>query len=105
MRVEKSRTTGPSPNVLADALGLEHQLARRLGALRPAAARCRDLVAARGALLAHRHQRVDAAFVARPPRLDALAQPHFFLGQLLVELLLLDRFVGEPLFLLLQKVA
>ncbi len=53
------------------------------------------LPASRRALGPHRLQRLHTAFVSRPPRLDALAQPHFFLGELPVELLLQDGFIGE----------
>ena len=79
-------------------LGLEHELPGRVGLLdlqthRP------DLLAPRRALVAHRHQRPHAAFVARPPRLDALAQPRFLLGQPLVELVLPDGLVRQPLLL------
>jgi len=37
----------------------------------------------------------NAAFVPRPARLDALPHPHFLFGQLLVELVLEHRLVGE----------
>ena len=83
-------------------IGLEHHLAAGLGRLdlQPHGA---DLRAAGGALGAHRHQRAHAALVAGAPGLDALPQPHLFLGQLLVELLVGDRLVGQPLFLLAQE--
>ena len=73
---------------LADPFGLEDQPSRGVGPLDPQADRA-DGRAPRGALLAHRHQRAHPALVARAPRLDALPQPHFFLRQTLVELVLL----------------
>ena len=78
---------------------------------RPDASACSDLHAdaadgrraARRALLAHRHQRPHASLVAGPPRFDAPPQPDFFLRQPLVELLLRDGLVREPLLLLSQE--
>jgi hypothetical protein len=46
-------------------------------------------VAALGAFVAHLHEPRDAAHAARAARLDALADPHFFLREQLVELLVL----------------
>src|SRR5262249_38320706 len=84
---------------LAHVFGLEYQTARRLGLLDAKPCRSHD-VAARGALASHRHQRAHPSFVSRAPRLDALPQPRFFLRELLVELFLQSRLVGEPLVLL-----
>ena len=102
MRVEKSRTTTRSPYDLLTRSASNTSLpdgSRALG-LQPHRA---HLPAARRALGAHRHQRPHAPFVARAPRLDALPQPGLLLGQLLVELLLLQRLVREPLVLLAQE--
>ena len=46
---------------------------------------------------------LHASLVPGAPRLDALPQPDFLLGQFLVELLLAQRLVGQPLFLLPQE--
>ena len=70
---------------------------------RPACGRCRSVSRRAARSCAHRHQRPHPALVAGPPRLDALAQPDFFLGQPLVELLLRDGLVREPLLLLSQE--
>ena len=87
---------------LRDMVGLEHNLARRVSGFDLQAYGGR-LLASRRPLLPHGHQRADAPFVARPPRLDALAQPRFLFRQALVELVLRDRFVGQPLVLLSQE--
>ncbi len=73
-------------------------LARRVGLLdrQPDVA---QQLAPRGALDAHGLQRLHPPFVARPPRLDALPQPHFLFGELLVEFALQRRLVRECLFL------
>ena len=72
----------------AHSFGLDDQGARSLGLLRRDS--CRALALAPfAALLAHRLERADAAFVAGAPGLDPFADPHFFLGQPLVEELLL----------------
>ncbi len=98
-RNDASRTIGPVSERLADVLGLEHHLPGPVAGLglQPDAA---DLVAAFRALLAHGHQRADPPLVARAPGLDALAQPRLFLREPLVELLVLDGLVREPVFLL-----
>ena len=57
----------------------------------------------RGALLAHRHQRADAPFVAGAARLHAATQPGFLLREALVEFLRRERFAHEPRVLLLEK--
>ena len=77
---------------------LEDELARlvRLFGPHPDGA---HLLPAIRALLAQGQQRLDTPLVARPPRLDALPQPDFFLREPLVELVVLDGFVGEPFFL------
>ena len=61
------------------------------------------LLAPSCALATHGRQRTDATFVARPPRLDALAQPGLLVRQALVERLLCDGLVGQPLVLLGQE--
>ena len=78
------RMTGTPSNALLTPLGLEHQLAGASPAVdrQPHVA---GLRAVRRALGAQLHQVLDAPFVPRPPRLDALAQPRLFLRQLLVE--------------------
>ncbi len=45
--------------------------------------------------LAHGEQRAHAAFIAGAARLDALADPHFFLGQALVEQLIGAGFIRQ----------
>ena len=55
------------------------------------------------ALRAHCHQSLDPPLIPRPPRLDALPQPCLLPGEALVELLLLQGLVGEPLFFLALK--
>ena len=82
-------------------LHFEHELARRVGAL-GLQLHVAHLLAARGPLGAHRLERAHASLVPCPPRLDALPQPHFLLGELLVEALLLGRFVRERLVLAAQ---
>src|SRR5216684_8460820 len=54
-----------------------------------------DARTARGALLAQALEALDSAFVARAPRLDAFADPGFFLRPELVELARGDRLGGE----------
>ena len=75
-------------------LGFEHQLAAGLcdAGLQ---AHLTRLHASAGAFGPHGQQRLHAAFVPGAACLDALAQPGLFLGQLLVELLLVGRFVGQ----------
>jgi len=59
-----------------------------------------ELLASCGALGAHRQQRLHPPFVTRPPRLDPLTEPGFFLGELLVELRPLHGLAGQPFLLL-----
>ncbi len=75
---------GASANRVVDVFGAQHALAGalRFGHFQPGHAL---LLAARGALAAQLLERAHAALVARAPGLDALADPHFFLRQLLVE--------------------
>src|SRR5207248_11506725 len=56
-------------------------------------------------LHAQRFQAPHPAFVARAARLHALADPHFLLGQELVELGVLDFLVGQQIFLALLVLA
>ena len=104
MRVEKSRTTGLRRRTPCRRLRLRTPAGpttRRCSTCRRTDA---DRLAPRRALVAASpcSARTRPSF-ARPPRLDALAQPHFLLGQPLVELLLPDRLVGEPLVLLAEE--
>ena len=104
MRVEKSRTTTcVAPYALRDCSASKTSLPddRRCSICR----RTRRLLAPRRALLAHRHQRAHAAFVARAPRLDALPQPGFLLRQPLVELLLRSASLASHSSFLRRKVA
>ena len=102
MRSEKSRTTGPLPKSL-----LMPSASITIwpdASARSACSRTAPIVARRAA----RSRRISSSAFTRPSlrvrlRLDALAQPHFFLGQPLVELLVMDRLGGEPLFLLPQE--
>ena len=87
---------------LADPRGFEHDAARRVRQLHLDTRGSRARAPGRAGL-PHRQQRAHAALVAGAPRLDALAQPHLLLGEPLVELLLLQRLVREPLVLLAQE--
>ena len=87
---------------LRDVLGLEHDLSRTLRHLHVERNRA-GLLAAGGALLPHREQRLHAPFVSRATRFDALPQPGLLLRQLLVKLLVCRCVAGEPLFLLAKK--
>src|SRR5690606_38169710 len=78
----------------AGILGLEHQLAGGGGLLHGHAGLA-DALAARAALLAHRHQRAHPAFVARAAGLHAFPDPRLFLRQTLVEQRMGARLVGE----------
>src|SRR5262249_20726177 len=71
---------------LADRFRLEHHAAGGLGLL-DGQPHLTGLLAALRALLPHRHQRANAAFISGAARLDALPQPRFFFGELLVEAL------------------
>ncbi len=77
-------------------LGLDHLLAGGF-ALRRLHAHVAAEFAALGALAAHRFQSPHPALVAGTPRLDALADPHFFLRQQLVEARVFLRLRIEPL--------
>ncbi|MNN11259.1 hypothetical protein D3C81_1242120 [compost metagenome] len=68
----------------ADLLGDDHLLAGLFRRVQLEARLALPLTAL-GTLEAHRLQRTHAAFVAGTAGLDALADPHFFLGQALVE--------------------
>ena len=81
-----------------DTIDFEHQFARRIRRLRLQAHAAR-LLAPLGAFRTHRHQRADTSLVARAPRLDALSQPGFLFGELLVEALLRRRLDGQRLVL------
>ncbi len=61
-------------------------------------------IAPLAALGAQRLQCTHAAFIAGTPRLDALANPHFFLSQLLVEQRI-GRFLSRQLLLLVHQEA
>ena len=61
------------------------------------------LSAALAVLLAHCLERPDSSLVASAPRLDALAYPHLFLGELLVKQLVGSLLSGELLFPETQK--
>ena len=61
-------------------------------------------IAPLAALGPQRLERTHAAFVTGAPRLDALANPHFFLSQLLVEQCI-GRFLGGQLLLLVYQEA
>ena len=84
MRAEKSAMTGAAPKVVRDVLRFEHQLAGRRGILH-ADLHLPDALAPLAALDAQLLERAHPALVARAPRLHALANPHLFLRQLLVE--------------------
>ena len=58
-------------------------------------------IAPLGPFGSHLEQRFYASLVACPARLDTLTQPHFFLGELLVELVLLHHVVRQPFLFLL----
>ena len=102
-RVEKSRTTTAVAERLDDPRRPRTPVCRELSAASTAIRTVPDLRAAGGPLGAHLHQPLHAALVARAPGLDAPAQPHLFLGQLLVELLVGHRLAVEPLLLLAQE--
>ncbi len=78
----------------ADILGLEDQLAGAGGLLHGHVGLARP-VAPVAALHAHLLQRAHAAFIAGAAGLDALADPHLFLRQPLVEQRVLARLVRE----------
>jgi len=87
---------------LGQVLGLEHQLARRVGGVE------RQLHGAHlrppgRALDPHLQQPLHPTLVAGAARPDAAPQPDLLLGQLLVELLVGDRLALQPGRLLLQK--
>ena len=86
----------------AGALGLEH-LAAGLGRLLQRDVDAADALASQAVFLAQPVQRAHAALVARAPRLHALADPHLFLRQLLVEQRGVLRF-GRELLRLLPRV-
>ncbi len=65
-------------------LQVDHFFARRLR-IGQRHARIASEVAPLGTLSAQCFQRANATFVAGAPGLDALADPHFFLRQFLVE--------------------
>ncbi|CFL98495.1 Uncharacterised protein [Bordetella pertussis] len=92
---------------LADVLEFGDQLARTL-ALGQRQTDVADAFAALGAFDAQLFEPAHAAFVAGAARLDALADPDFFLGQQLVEAGLLQALGFEPLrlaLLPLRKIA
>ena len=61
------------------------------------------LCAAGGAFGPHGDQGAHPALVAGAPRLDALPQPGFLVGQAFIKLLVLDRSIGQPLLLAPEK--
>ena len=80
--------------MLADLAQFRHQLARTFAFVDGQ----RDLADARAPRAAFQAQRLQAphpAFVAGPARFDALADPHFFLRQELVELAAMHRFAFQ----------
>ena len=98
-RAEKSRITTRSPNDLptpsASNTSLPGDSACSIES-RTVPARARRAAA----LGAHLEQPLHAPLVARAPRLDAAAQPRFFCRQRLVELVVGQRLVLEPLLFL-----
>src|SRR5262249_14391257 len=84
------------PEALRNILRLENHPSGGLGLFDAEPDRT-HLLASGGALCAHGHQSAHAAFVSRPPGLDALAQPGFFFSQFLVEALAGRGFRGERL--------
>ena len=102
MVVEKSRKTRPVAVGERHVLGMRRQVAAAQFLLQFHA----HLARGRPPLLAfapHLLQGPHAAFVARPPGLDALADPGFLLGQLLVEQGVLLLLGGQRRFLAFQK--
>ena len=83
-RSDRSRTMVLSPNALRDAGQFRDQPARALAGVQrqPHVAQA---LATRGALLPERFEPAHPSLVARPPGLDALADPYLFLGPELVE--------------------
>ena len=79
-----------------DVLEFRHELPRAL-ALRHGNGNLAESLPPCRAFQAQAFEPAHAAFVARAPRLDALADPHLFLRQQLVELLVVHRFHRELL--------
>ena len=97
---DHGRKTGnqAAPRIaVADILRLDH-LASRVLRRTGLHAHVAGLVASLAAFAAHRFEPAHAAFVARAAGLDALADPDFFLGQLLVEQRIRLRFGVQAFF-------
>src|SRR5690606_9117000 len=88
----------PRTKAMRDAAQLGNQLSGAL-AIGQREADLALLFATSGALAAQGLQAPDPAFVARAPRLDALADPDLFLAQQLVETRLSQSFGFQPLCL------
>ena len=94
MRAEHRVENGAVAEALGHVLELGDELARALAGIE-AELDVAEALAPRGALLAQVLEPLHAAFVARAARLDALADPHFFLRPELVEAAVRDFFGGE----------
>src|SRR5205823_14367932 len=86
LRALRSRSGFCIHEALGHVPGFEHEFSRCVRLFDPELY-VSGLLAPRRPFRTHGHQRADAPFVSGPPRLDSLAQPRLFLGQLLVELL------------------
>ena len=96
MRIEKSSTIVRSPIGLADALGLDHQLAGFVGfGSREAGVAGRAAIVA--PLVAQRMQIAEPLDVALAAAGDAVAQPVLLVDDLAVELVLVALFLGQHL--------
>ena len=84
MTVEKSRTIGKESNRWVNAVGFDDHFAGSFRILEPKAHVAR-LFAPGPGRLPQLQQSAHSAFVSRPPGLDALPDPGFFLGQFFVE--------------------